>query len=154
MNKEHADKVQVERGSYLDLMVLADRLLSTWFLHRLGVANEETEAFFRLVETGTGLQSRIDLFQTLGDSATHKEVATRLRQANEFRNWLAHSQLFPAPDPNSSFPEIGDNWHLERSTRKGQRTRQVTATEIDSKKRELLDAVNRLKDLVVALPRQ
>lgn len=92
----------------MDLTVLADRLLSNWFLHRLGVPNEETEVFFRLVETGTGLQSRIDLLQTLGDSATHKEATTRLRQnqMNSGIDWLMVSS-FQDPTPTAAFPRSG-----------------------------------------------
>lgn len=143
-------ELQMQRGSYLNAMALADKELTQWFLHRLGVHRDQHATFFRFADTGS-LSSRIALFGQLGDSPEHTEVAKRLEKANQFRNVLAHGLVIHAPDPKSSFPAAGD-WAVSQSRRRGHVITPVSVTEIEAKKTELIDTVNRLLRLTVALP--
>jgi hypothetical protein len=149
----YAEELQMERGFYLNAMALADLMLTNWFVHRLGVPFEEMDTFARLVQTGS-LGARIELFAQLDDSPQHKQVAEGLREANTFRNELAHGQVFPAADPNSSFPEIGEQWELEVLKRTGRKRVSVTAAEIRRKRKELVEVVNELLRLAIDLPRR
>lgn len=139
------------RGRYLNAMALADQVLTMWFFFRLGIPSDELDTFRRLAAIGS-FGKRIDLFAKLGDGPDYRDVATRLREANTLRNQLAHGQVFPAPDPDSSFPEIGEDWEIEVSKWTGLARIPVTAADIDAKMRDLVDAVNKLQDLALQLP--
>lgn len=149
----HAERLQMARGRYLNAMALADQVLTMWFFCRLGVHSEELDTFRRLVESGS-LQSRIDLFAKLGDGPDHRDVAKRLREANDFRNQLAHGQVFPASSAHTSFPEVGEKWVIEVSKRTGIVRVPVTAADIDARRRNLVDAVNKVHALTIQLPQR
>lgn len=143
-------EIQTQRGYYLDRMASVDQMLSLWFLHRLRVPADLEAPFYRLIETGS-LGSRIALFADLADSPEHMTLADRLREANELRNQLAHGQLLPAPDPNSSLPLV-DEWVVALSKRKGRVEVALTAAEVEVKRRELTDLLNGLLHLTRNLP--
>ena len=134
-------------------MALADQVLTMWFFSRLGVHSEELDTFRRLVETGS-LQSRIDLFAKLGDGPDHRDVARQLREANGCRNTLAHGQVFTASAPDTSFSQVGEDWEIEVSKRTGLVRVPVTAVDIEARRRDLVDAVNKLLALTIQLPQR
>ena len=142
------DEVQLARGRYLEVMALADKALTEWFLYRLGVRDEAMELFRRLVETGQ-LGARIELFRDFRDAPEHKEIGKQLEEQNTFRNRLAHGMLFPAADPDTSFPEIGKDWEIEVSKRTGVKKCAVTAAEIEALRGQVLELANRLRRLTV-----
>ena len=144
------DEVQLARGRYLEVMALADKALTEWFLYRLGVRDEAMELFRRLVGTGQ-LGARIQLFRDFAETPEHKELGQQLEEQNAFRNRLAHGMLFPAADTTTSFPEIGKDWEIEVSNRTGVKKFPVTAAEIEARRAEVLDLANRLLRLTVGL---
>ncbi len=147
-----AAELQMQRGAYLNAMAVADLTLTLWFSFRFGVAAEEEENFFRLVETGS-LTSRIELFGQLDKSPEHKEVARGLKKAAEFRNVLAHGQVLHGEYPDSSMANL-DEWVILQSKRTGVVTTSVSAAEIEAKRRDLVVVINSLLQLIRALPRR
>ncbi len=74
------------------------------------------------------------------------------KAANSYRNIPAHGGVFHAQDPNSSFPKLGE-WEIEHSKRTGLVTTAVSASDIEAREQELVDALNKLVRLIVDLPR-
>ncbi len=146
-----AAELHLQRGEYLNAMALADYTLSLWFFYRLGVAAEERETFLRLVDTGT-LGSRIELFKQLDNTPEHKDVARGLKEANGFRNVLAHGQVLHGEHPNSSMADL-DELVIQLSRRKGIETKSVSPAEIEVKRQDLVVVINSLLQLIRALPR-
>ena len=117
LDKSNAE-LQMQRGSYLNAMALADRTLTIWFSQRLGVPQEALETFYRLVETGS-LGDRIELFGRLHNgSQEHRDVYAALKAANSYRNMLAHGGVFHSSEPDSSFAQLGE-WEIQHWKRTG-----------------------------------
>jgi hypothetical protein len=132
-------------------MGLVDIALTNWFLVRFGVSPEAVELFLRFVQTGT-FGARINVFTD--DNPEHKELGKQLSAHNEFRNALAHGMVFPAADPDSSFPEIGKDWDLQVFKRKGNKRVRVTAAEIEAKRTEVVELASHLLRLTKNLMRE